>query len=270
MNTNPASKFLFRMFYWLIIALAGISINACAVQSESNTYDIALPQTTATVTSASNTQNNKTNDCKSSAEIEAIQPSSKSQISDLKRAVLGRNIKSLKKLLQQNVDVEEKDQYESTVLFYAVSPSVGDVNLSPPGVAESAVKREMGQRKMRQDEQAQIEMTRELLGHGANTNQKNIYGETPVLRAAGFGYPAAHAVEILTMLIEHQADVNAQDVRGLTALMEAARNGKPEVVKFLLDHGANAELTNCAGEKALTIAQKYKYQDVIRMLQNAK
>ena len=105
-----------------------------------------------------------------------------------------------------------------------------------------------------------------MLAHDANPNTKDIYGDTPLLRAAGFGFDVSHAVKLITLLVQYKADVNAQDERGFTALMGAARNGNSEAVRFLLDHNANPDLTNCDGQTALSIAESTKAADVISLL----
>ena len=49
--------------------------------------------------------------------------------------------------------------------------------------------------------------------------------------------------EMLEVLITRGADIQSKDKSGLTGLMWAAQYGRVETVKFLLDHGADANPT---------------------------
>jgi ankyrin repeat protein len=46
------------------------------------------------------------------------------------------------------------------------------------------------------------------------------------------------AFEVVRLLLERGADVEAKDNNGKNSLQEAARYGHDEVVKLLLEHGA--------------------------------
>jgi ankyrin repeat protein len=54
-------------------------------------------------------------------------------------------------------------------------------------------------------------------------------------------------LELVRLLIERGADVNGRRRDGLTALHGAAYRGHCEVIRFLLDHGADCELKGEAG-----------------------
>ena len=45
-------------------------------------------------------------------------------------------------------------------------------------------------------------------------------------------------LEIVKYLVEHGADVNAKTENGVTVLMSATYNNNSEMVKFLVEHGA--------------------------------
>lgn len=96
---------------------------------------------------------------------------------------------------------------------------------------------------------------RELLNGGANLNRKGPEGTTPLHRAAKTAYADDHTLRLIALLVEAHADVNARDGRGATALMEAARGNRTSVAQFLLGRGADASLTDCAGDTALDIAR---------------
>ena len=208
--------------------------------------------------------------CQPPTEVKDVGQPEETKFSDLTGAVLRKDVKTVKKLLSQNVDLEERGKDDRTALFYAMTPTVDDVNLNPPGQKRSPSRLRIEQLKQNREEQAQIEIAGELLAHGANPNQKDVDGETPAIRAAWFGYPAAHSIKLLTLLLEHQANINTPDIAGVTPLMEAVRRNEPELVKFLLDHRADPNLTDCAGKTALSIAQTNKNAVIIKLIEKAK
>ena len=100
-----------------------------------------------------------------------------------------------------------------------------------------------------------------LLAKGANLSLANTRGITPVMAAAGLGSTDAdtrgiyttddvqqRSIESLTLLLAAGADINAKDgTRGLTPLHEAARWGWNDVVRFLVEHGANLDAKDSRG-----------------------
>jgi ankyrin repeat protein len=126
-----------------------------------------------------------------------------------------------------------------------------------------------------------------LLAHGALVDLPNASGVTPFMAAAGIGTRTvagvlgpglpdnvtALSLATLEVLRRAGADVNARitDVtsltariartntmtgrQGQTALFLAAETGRTDVVRYLIDHGARADLTDDAGRTALDLAQ---------------
>jgi outer membrane biosynthesis protein TonB len=72
--------------------------------------------------------------------------------------------------------------------------------------------------------------------------------------------------DMIAALIQMGADVNSVDQNGRTPLMIASFIGDADIVEMLLAAGANPELTNDAGESALSLAQT---KDVERLLRRA-
>jgi hypothetical protein len=75
-----------------------------------------------------------------------------------------------------------------------------------------------------------------LLDKGAGVNSKTPYGQTPLFFACDRGY-----TEIVKLLVDRGADVNVEDTfYHASALSWAARKDHTDIVKLLLDHGAKS------------------------------
>jgi uncharacterized protein len=124
-----------------------------------------------------------------------------------------------------------------------------------------------------------MELVQALLARGASPNI-NAMGVTPLLVAAGVGAgqrgggPGAtrgssEALALMDALLEHGADVNAQVTgtktysmrnarspsanEGMTALHVAAQAGRADLVRYLLERGANPEIADSNGRKAIDV-----------------
>lgn len=55
--------------------------------------------------------------------------------------------------------------------------------------------------------------------------------------------PTLQLWRLLKLMVEKEANINSQNNKGKTALMYAAKQGVYDVVKFLIDNGADASAT---------------------------
>ncbi len=103
-----------------------------------------------------------------------------------------------------------------------------------------------------------LEAVERLLSEGAEINAMKGPFKTSILMEAA----VRGNVEVMKLLIEHGADVNMADKDGWTALMGAVVQGHTESVKLLLKHGAKVRARNHNGETALIMAAKMKHTEI--------
>jgi hypothetical protein len=76
-----------------------------------------------------------------------------------------------------------------------------------------------------------------LIAKGANVNASWRYGETPLFFACDRGF-----TQVVKVLLEHGAEVNIKDsFYGMTPVMRAAYKDRVDLVKMLLARGASAD-----------------------------
>ncbi len=123
-----------------------------------------------------------------------------------------------------------------------------------------------------------MEVVQALLAKGASPNINDM-GMTAFLVAAGFGGGRGFGgqagasgvanIAMMNLLLQHGADVNAQVTgtktysmrvarapsanEGMSALHFAAQSGRADVVRFLVDKGANADLVDSNGHKPIDL-----------------
>mmetsp|Transcript_26125 Transcript_26125/g.56407 ORF Transcript_26125/g.56407 Transcript_26125/m.56407 type:complete len:184 (-) Transcript_26125:915-1466(-) len=139
-------------------------------------------------------------------------------------------------------------------------------------------------------EMGEIDRVLALIEEGANVNQRTADGWTALIMASKEGH-----VQVVQALLEAGAEPNPPIVghtalRGATlaghetcvrvllnakadpnypsnglrtALMGAARNGFPDILTLLLQHGADRTFVNDFGETAVTLAEEAKQEECI-------
>ena len=76
--------------------------------------------------------------------------------------------------------------------------------------------------------------------------------------------------EIVKMLLEAGADPNVEQERGFVPLHSAAANGNVAVVELLLNHGARANAKADDGKTPVDMAAEQGHEDLADMLRNAQ
>ena len=109
-----------------------------------------------------------------------------------------------------------------------------------------------------------IVLVKSLIEGGADVNERDKLGETPLHVAVVRGYRG-----IAALLLENGADVNAEDVRGLTPVHAAAWRGYRDTVDLLITHGADINARDKEGLTPLhTAALAGRKQTVDLLIEN--
>ena len=97
-----------------------------------------------------------------------------------------------------------------------------------------------------------FEIVRLLLDNGAKANGKTDSGETPLHAAANGKYGSQEdGVRVAKLLLARGVDANIRDNDERTPLHVASGYGKLEIVRLLLDHGANVDAMDAVGQTPL-------------------
>lgn len=217
-------------------------------------------------------------------------------ITPLVRAVILEDRATVKKLIAEGADVNERSYVERTAIMFAstgetarmlldagADPGLIDMfnssalwNMANSGYVEPArviVEKYPGgvdlenhgsygdTPLMRAAMMGHMEMARFLLERGANINAVNSYGTTALILAAAEGHS-----EMVKFLVQKGADINKKNDNGDTALIQAAYNGFRENVKILLEAGADASVIAGDGKTAADLAEERGYTEIAVMI----
>jgi len=141
-------------------------------------------------------------------------------------AAIGDHKREAEMLITHGSDVNARDKFGHTPLFFAKSAYITQV----------------------------------LVSGGADVNARRDDGATPLYKAARIG-----SRQVARILIDAGADVNAaQD--GATALHVSARRGHWAVADLLIEHGANANAVDELGRTPLELAEVGGHEEVAKLI----
>lgn len=110
-----------------------------------------------------------------------------------------------------------------------------------------------------------LEAVVRLLESGVNVDtEDNKHHATALMWAAHEGYP-----DIVRLLIEHGAEIDKRKATNETALWFAAQKGHLEAVKVLVQHGADINIIGWEDGSALDIARKNGHLEIADYLRQA-
>lgn len=106
------------------------------------------------------------------------------------------------------------------------------------------------------------ETARTLLDEGASVQATNIRGQSPLHLAA-----MTDNVEVVRMLVEGGADIDlAVPGNNIRPLHNAATNGCTHVCEYLLKYGADMDAQTAQGDTALLLAAANGHADIVALL----
>ena len=114
-------------------------------------------------------------------------------------------------------------------------------------------------------EKGDTDVVKLLLQHGANVNQKNSHGWTALMKASKKG---DSKLEIIELLLKHGAQVDPQNDDGKSALMVAAQNSQAKLAtKLVREYGASVGLKQKHSSwTALMEASESGSIDIVKLL----
>ena len=161
-------------------------------------------------------------------------------VTALVAAAYGNHVEVARLLLDAGADVNAKDETEQSAYLIATSEVGDDTRL--------------------------LELT---LANGADVDAKDSYNGTGLIRAADRGH-----VAIVERLLETEIEIDHVNRLGWTALLEAIILGggdrrHTDVVRLLVDAGADVNLADAEGVTPLAHARRREYEEIVVLLERA-
>lgn len=88
------------------------------------------------------------------------------------------------------------------------------------------------------------------------------FGFTALMRAAIY-----NRTDVIRVLLQRGADVNRRSViDGSTAIHRAALNNSTDVIRILMQHGATAKVQDNHGRTPVGLARIWNYEEAVRIM----
>jgi ankyrin repeat protein len=177
----------------------------------------------------------------------------------------------VERLVASGANVNHKNKYGFTALHAAVSGQhLAVVKYLVKKGAEIDAQDNLGQTPLYfAAERGSLDLTRVLVENGADVNKKSQKSWSPLYAAT-----SSNSLDVVKFLIEHKATVNYKTGDGAhSPLLVAAFNNNAEMVRLLLDSGADASArlgrshSGFQNQTALDIAKKQGNSAVVDLLE---
>lgn len=153
-------------------------------------------------------------------------------------------------LLERGANLNEQDRIGATLLHKACDANYTDlVRFCLQQGADVTLRRTgTSDKKTALHFCWNVDSARLLLDHGADLNAQDWCGRTVLHRIANRGEKS----DVIHFLLDRGAQADLGDSEGITALFEACHTRRVENVRILLERGANVNATDSSGRTALS------------------
>lgn len=191
------------------------------------------------------------------------------------KAAKNRDKVTIRRLLERGVDVDCKDDFDRTALYWVVDSQFTtrhDLTVIVPLLLENGANTEIKRKGFtgkvgdtplhRAVVRRHTAIVRLLLENGANADSIGQNEETPIFTAAYNG-----EMNIVKLLLENGANPNYENSRGETPLIIAMLGeGSEAIVRLLLENGANIESEDKYHNTPLSLAAGKCYGAIVTLL----
>jgi len=182
------------------------------------------------------------------------QPARAGSFEDFFTAIRRNDASTLQSLIRRGFDPNTVDEAGQPGLMMAVdlqSVRAVEALLSAPNI-QAEVRNKKGESALMLSAiRGDLVVAKLLIEHDADVNKT---GWTPLHYAASG--TSQNQVEMVRLLLDNSAYIDAASPNGSTPLMMAAMYGRSDVLKVLIEEGADASLRNEKGLTAIDFAQQ--------------
>jgi ankyrin repeat protein len=169
---------------------------------------------------------------------------------ELIQAVKDNNIKLVKKIIQQGIDINYQTKNGNTALYWASRngyTEIVELLLKVSGVNINIQYNVGNTALMFALCNSNKKIVKLLLKYGADVNKKNDYGYTALILASQY-----EETEIVKLLLKYKVDINIkEEIYGYTALEYAVERGYKDIIRLLKNYGnSTKKLNRCVKCKA--------------------
>ena len=190
----------------------------------------------------------------------------------LQQAAAANNVTAVSELLSRGANIEARDSNGRSALLLATQAGAVDAArvLIEAGADVNAKDYISDSPYLYAGAEGPLEILRMTLANGADLKSVNRYGGTALIPAAHHGH-----VDIVRELLNTDIDIDHVNEPGWTALLEAVilGDGGPvhtEIVRLLLEAGADREIADNDGVTPLQHARQRGYSSMIELLSAAQ
>ncbi len=199
-----------------------------------------------------------------------------SQAGELFDKVYKNDIKAVKKLLAAGADINELSEIggvgKATPLFIASSYYKDMAKLLISKGADVNIKNGKGETPLMAACYSSEEVARLLVAKGADINAKSNAGTGAFTCSIFAIFSGRMTTSLAEFLLSKGANVDettdSDSGAGYTPLMYASVNKKPDLVKFLVKHGANVNAKTKDNSTPLSLAVKEKDTAMVKLLKS--